>query len=53
MWFSAICENKTIHYGQSKVFQEGCFNFAQMKSSADLRINKLSDPAVKSELLGA
>ena len=33
----------------SKVFQAGCFNFAQMKA-AELCINKLSDSAAKSEL---
>jgi len=34
----------------SKVFQAGCFNFAQTKASAELCINKLSDAAAKSEL---
>ena len=34
----------------SKVFQVGCFNFAQMKASAELCTNKLSDAAAKSEL---
>jgi len=34
----------------SKVFQAGCFNFALMKASAELCINKLSDAAAKSEL---
>jgi len=33
----------------SKVLQEGCFNFAQMKASVELCINKLSDAAAKSE----
>ena len=34
----------------SKVFQAECFNFAQIKDSAELCINKLSDAAAKSEL---
>jgi len=35
----------------SKVFQAGCFNFAQMKASAIATcINKLSDAAAESEL---
>jgi len=35
----------------SKVFQAGCFNFAQMKASAIATcINRLSDAAAKSEL---
>ena len=34
----------------SKVFQAGYFNFAQMKASVELCINKLSDAAAKSEL---
>jgi len=34
----------------SKVFQVGYFNFAQMKASVELCINKLSDAAAKSEL---
>jgi len=34
----------------SKVFQVGCFNFAQMKASVELWINKLSDTAAKSGL---
>jgi len=33
-----------------KVFQAGCFNFAQMKASVKLCINKLSGAAAKSEL---
>jgi len=33
----------------SNVFQAGCFNFAQMKASAELCINKLSDAAAKSK----
>ena len=33
----------------SKVSQEGCFNFAQMKTSVELCINKLSDAAAKSK----
>jgi len=34
----------------SKVFQVGCFNFAQMKASVELCINKLSDATAKSGL---
>ena len=34
----------------NKVFQVGCCNFAQMKASAELCNNKLSDAAAKSEL---
>jgi len=34
----------------SKGFQAGLFNFAQMKASVDLCINKLSDAAAKSEI---
>jgi len=34
----------------SKVFQAVCFDFAQVKASAKLCINMLSDAAVKSEL---
>jgi len=34
----------------SKVFHAGCFNFAQMKASVELCINKVSDAAAKSEL---
>jgi len=34
----------------SKVFQAGCFNFAQMKASVELCINKLSDAAAKAGL---
>jgi len=33
----------------SKVFQARCFNFAQMKASVELCINKLSDAAAKSK----
>jgi len=36
----------------SKSFQAGCFDFAQMKASVELCINKLCDAAVKSELRG-
>jgi len=35
---------------QNKVFQAGCFNFAQMKGSVELCINKLLGAAAKSEL---
>jgi len=31
----------------SKVFQAGCFNFAQMKTSVKLCINKLYDAAAQ------
>jgi len=34
----------------SKIFQVGCFNFAQMKASVELCINKLSDASAKSKL---
>jgi len=34
----------------SKVFQAGCFNFAQMKASVKLCINKLSGATPKSAL---
>jgi len=36
----------------SKDFQAGCFDLAQVKASAELYINKLSDAAAKSELKG-
>ena len=36
----------------SKVFQAGYFTFPQVKASVELRINKLSDAAAKSELKG-
>jgi len=35
----------------SKVFQAVCFDFAQVKASVELYINKLSDAAAKSELI--
>jgi len=34
----------------SKVFQAGCFSLAQVKTSVELCINKLSDAAAKSKL---
>jgi len=34
----------------SKVFQPGCFDFAQVEASVELWMNKLSDAAAKSEL---
>jgi len=34
----------------SKIFKAGCFNFAQIKYSVELRISKLSDAAAKSEI---
>ena len=34
----------------SNVFQARCFNFAQMKASVEICINKLSDDAANSEL---
>jgi len=34
----------------SKVFQAGCFDFAQVKASVELCINKQYDAAAKSEL---
>jgi len=60
--FTATYENKIFQHAAfllstlalhltepSKVFQAGCFNFAQMKASVELCINKLSDAAAKSE----
>jgi len=60
--FTATCENKKCQHGAflsstlaspltelSKVFQAGCFDFARMKSSVELCINKLCDAAAKSE----
>jgi len=59
---TATCENKKFQHGAfllstlasplaelSKVFQAGCFDFAQMKSSVELCINKLYVAAAKSE----
>jgi len=58
-WFIATYENKLQHAAfllpalaphptePSKVFQAGCFNFAQMKASVELCINKLSYAAAK------
>jgi len=34
----------------SKVFQAGCLDFAQVKASVELCINKLTDAAAKTEL---
>jgi len=34
----------------SKVFKAVCFDFARVKASVELRTNKLSDAAAKSEL---
>ena len=34
----------------TKVIQAGCFDFAQVKASLELCINKLSDATAKSEL---
>ena len=61
--FTATHKNKKIQHGASilstlaphltelsKVFQARCFDFAQVKASVELCINKLSDAAVKSEL---
>jgi len=61
--FTATYENKTLQHGAfllstlpphrtelSKVFQVGCFNFAQMKASVELCTNNLFDAAVESEL---
>ena len=45
--FSTLAPHLAQH---SKVFQAGCFNFAQMKASVELCINKLSDAVAKSEL---
>jgi len=38
------------HLTELKVFQAGCFDFAQMKTSVKLSVNKLSDAAAKPEL---
>jgi len=61
--FTATSENKKFQHAAfllstlaphltelSKTFQAGYFNFAQMKASVDLCINKLSDAAAKSKL---
>ena len=63
--FTATCENKKFQHSAfllstlasllielKKVFQARCFNFAQMKSSVELCINKLYDAAAKSEFKG-
>jgi len=62
--FIATYENKKIQHAAfllttlaphltelSKVFQAGCFNFAQIKASVELCINRLPDAAGKSELI--
>jgi len=61
--FTATYENKNVQHGAfllstlaphlaelSKAFQAGCFNFAQMKTSVELCIDKFSDADAKSEL---
>jgi len=61
--FTATCENEKIHHGAfllptlpphltelSKGFQAGYFDFAHMKASIKLCINRLFDTAAKSEL---
>ena len=61
--FTATYKNKTFQRGAyllstlvphlkelSKLFQAGCFDFAQVKASVELCVNKLYDAAVKSEL---
>jgi len=61
--FTATYKNKKFQHGAfllstlvphrtelSNVFQAVCFDFAQVKASAKLCINMLSDAAVKSEL---
>jgi len=61
--FTATDKNRKLQHGAfflstlalhltklSKVFQVGCFDFAQMKASVVLCINKLSDGTAKSEL---
>jgi len=61
--FTATYENETFRHGAflllifpphltelSRDYQAGCFNYAQMKASVELCINKLSDAAVESEL---
>ena len=60
---TATYENKQIEHGAfllstlaphltelGNVFPVGCFNFLQMKASIELRINKFSDAAAKSDL---
>jgi len=61
--FTATCENDKFQHGAfllstlafpltelSKVFQAGYFDFAQMKFSVELCVNKLYDAAAESEL---
>ena len=61
--FTATYKNKKFQHGAfllstlaphlielSKVFQAGCFDFAQGKASVELCINKLYDAAAKSAL---
>jgi len=61
--FTATYKNKTFQHRSfllstlvphltelSNVFQAVCFDFAQVKASVELCINKLSDAAAKSEL---
>jgi len=61
--FIAAYKNKKFQHGafrlstlalhlteQTKVFQAGCFVFAQVKASVELCINKLSDATAKPEL---
>ena len=63
--FTATYKYKEFEYGAfllstlaphltelSKVFQPGCFDFAQVKASVEQCTNKLSDAAAKSELKG-
>ena len=45
-----FCQRCFNWQNRSKGFQAGLFNFAQMKASVDLCINKLSDAAAKSEI---
>jgi len=56
--FTATSENEKFqHYRTeqsvselTRVFQAGCLNLAQMKASAELCINKLSDIDAETEL---
>jgi len=46
----SFCRIATSPDRTEHIFQVGCFNFAQMKASVELYINKLSDAVAKSEL---
>ena len=47
----SFCQHLAPHLTElSKDFQTGYFDFAQMKASVELSINKLSDAAAESEI---